>query len=212
LRPTRVITSHYFAQHAGRSSASLRMLDAAPRVVVDPHDGAWSRRALGTDAIRTCGPSNATPIDIILDATELGGYRRAPAETLRRRVLGLEQASSARERRRSFAARSPWVTGAASGIGRAAAELLMLQGAAVVGLDPARRFAEHRPGVRRWLGFQCRRDRSRRVTGRDRSRDQVLSVASTLPSSTRAASPASQRSRCDFGSATWELVCGRAGH
>ena len=62
--------------------------------------------------------------------------------------------SSERARRRHFTGEVALVTGAASGIGRACAELLLQQGAAVVGLDLNPDVASVTRGPA-WLGLQC---------------------------------------------------------
>jgi rhamnose utilization protein RhaD (predicted bifunctional aldolase and dehydrogenase)/NAD(P)-dependent dehydrogenase (short-subunit alcohol dehydrogenase family) len=154
---------HYFAQHAGRSSASLRMLDAAPRVVVDPQMGVVAAGRSATDASVAADIYRHT-IDIILDATELGGYRALPAEDIFDvEYWDLEQAKLGKGTPPQFAGEVALVTGAASGIGRACAELLMLQGAAVVGLDLSPEVADIGRGSA-WLGVQCDVTDPERVT------------------------------------------------
>ena len=71
----------YFAENAGRSAAPLQMLDAAPRVVVDAHMGVVSAGRSAADASVVADIYRHT-IEIILDATELGGYRALSAEDI----------------------------------------------------------------------------------------------------------------------------------
>jgi rhamnose utilization protein RhaD (predicted bifunctional aldolase and dehydrogenase)/NAD(P)-dependent dehydrogenase (short-subunit alcohol dehydrogenase family) len=145
---------HYFAEHAGRSAAPLRMLDAAPRVVIDAQMGVVSAGRSATDASAAADIYRHT-IEIILDATELGGYRALPAEDIFDvEYWDLEQAKLGKGTRPPFTGEVALVTGAASGIGRACAELLLQQGAAVVGLDLNPGVAGVASGPP-WLGVQC---------------------------------------------------------
>jgi rhamnose utilization protein RhaD (predicted bifunctional aldolase and dehydrogenase)/NAD(P)-dependent dehydrogenase (short-subunit alcohol dehydrogenase family) len=144
----------YFAEHAHRSAAPLQMLDAAPRVVVDPQMGVVSAGRSAADASVAADIYRHT-IDIILDATDLGGYRALPAaDIFDVEYWDLEQAKLGKGTRPPFTGEVALVTGAASGIGRACAELLLQQGAAVVSLDLNPGIADVAPGPA-WLGVQC---------------------------------------------------------
>ena len=144
----------YFAEHAGRSPAALKMLDAAPRVIVDPHMGVVSVGRSAVDASVAADIYRHT-IEIILDATELGGYRALPAaDIFDVEYWDLEQAKLGKGTPPSLTGEVALVTGAASGIGRACAELLLQHGAAAVGLDLNPDVASVSRGPA-WLGLQC---------------------------------------------------------
>ena len=145
----------YFAEQASRSERPLHALDPAPRVIIDPQLGVI---AAGRSAVDACIAADIYrhTIEIILDATDLGGYRALPAEDIFDvEYWDLEQAKLTRKGTRApFAGEVALVTGAAGGIGRACAELLLRQGAAVVGLDLNPAVAEVAPGPA-WYGAQC---------------------------------------------------------
>ncbi len=124
----------YFDRHvAGRS---LRMLDPAPRVILDPEMGmltagpdAWSESAAG-EVYRQI-------IDVAERAEGLGGYRALPASDIfDLEYWELEQLKFDRNPHQSeFTGEIAVVTGANSGIGRGCALALLNRGAAVIGLD-----------------------------------------------------------------------------
>ncbi len=144
----------YFAEHAGKSSAPLKMLDAAPRVVIDPQMGVASAGRSAADASVAADVYRHT-IEIILDATDLGGYRALSAEDIFDvEYWDLEQAKLGKGTQAPFTGEVALVTGAASGIGRACAELLLQQGAAVVGLDLNPGIGDVATGPA-WLGLPC---------------------------------------------------------
>jgi rhamnose utilization protein RhaD (predicted bifunctional aldolase and dehydrogenase)/NAD(P)-dependent dehydrogenase (short-subunit alcohol dehydrogenase family) len=122
----------YFAGHAKGQT----MLDPAPRVILDPEIGlATAGRAVKDAAI--AAEIYEHTMDIIERAERLGGYRALPASDLFDvEYWDLEQAKLAQAGKpAAFAGEVALVTGAASGIGRAAVESLLARGAAVVGLD-----------------------------------------------------------------------------
>jgi rhamnose utilization protein RhaD (predicted bifunctional aldolase and dehydrogenase)/NAD(P)-dependent dehydrogenase (short-subunit alcohol dehydrogenase family) len=144
----------YFAEHARGSAATLQILDAAPRVIVDPQMGVVSAGRSSADASVAADIYRHT-IEIILDATELGGYRALSAQDIFDvEYWDLEQAKLGKGTRPQFTGEVALVTGAASGIGRACAELLLQQGAAVVGLDRNPDIADTAAGPA-WLGVRC---------------------------------------------------------
>jgi rhamnose utilization protein RhaD (predicted bifunctional aldolase and dehydrogenase)/NAD(P)-dependent dehydrogenase (short-subunit alcohol dehydrogenase family) len=126
----------YFARHA--DGRALRMLDPAPRVVLDPEFGLGCVGRTVQDALVVRDIYRHT-IDIIEAATALGGFRALPERDLFEvEYWELEQAKLARGGApRPFAGEVALVTGAASGIGRACVESLLARGAAVVALDRA---------------------------------------------------------------------------
>jgi rhamnose utilization protein RhaD (predicted bifunctional aldolase and dehydrogenase)/NAD(P)-dependent dehydrogenase (short-subunit alcohol dehydrogenase family) len=148
------VYEHYFADNARRSAAPLKVLDAAPRIVIDPQMGVASAGRSASDATVAADVYRHT-IDIIIDATELGGYRALAAEdTFDVEYWDLEQAKLGKGTLPQFTGEVALVTGAASGIGRACAELLIQQGATVVGLDIDADVADMDRGPA-WLGVQC---------------------------------------------------------
>jgi rhamnose utilization protein RhaD (predicted bifunctional aldolase and dehydrogenase)/NAD(P)-dependent dehydrogenase (short-subunit alcohol dehydrogenase family) len=129
----------FFAEHSPASSgaaAKKTMLDPAPRVVLDPELGlATAGRSVKEAAI--AAEIYQHTMEIIARAELLGGYRALPASDLfDMEYWDLEQAKLAKAGKPpAFAGEVALVTGAASGIGRAAVEALLARGAAVVGLD-----------------------------------------------------------------------------
>ncbi|HEY6469746.1 MAG TPA: bifunctional aldolase/short-chain dehydrogenase [Candidatus Dormibacteraeota bacterium] len=144
----------YFADNAGRSCTPLQMLDSAPRVVLDPQVGVATAGRSAAEASVAADIYRHT-IDIILNATELGGYcALSAANIFDVEYWDLEQAKLGKGAPPPLTGEVALVTGAASGIGRACAELLLQHGAAVVGLDLNEAVAEVASGPA-WLGIQC---------------------------------------------------------
>ena len=126
----------YFEEHRHRATTDLQALDPAPRVVLDPQLGLCCVGRTPKDA-RIVEDLYRHTIKVITDAVGLGGYEPVSLPDLFDvEYWDLEQAKL---RRRgappSLAGEVALVTGAASGIGRACAEALLDEGAAVVGLD-----------------------------------------------------------------------------
>ncbi len=126
----------YFDQHGPRAAALKTMLDPAPRVILDPELGLATAGRSAKEAGIAAEIYQHT-MDVIERAERLGGYRALPARDLfDMEYWDLEQAKLAKAGKPPvFAGEVALVTGAASGIGRAAVEALLARGAAVVGLD-----------------------------------------------------------------------------
>lgn len=129
--------SAYFAKHAPRARTRPTMLDPAPRVILD-HD-------LGMIAVGFSAPEAEVVADIyhhtipVLERAEdhLGGYvALSPERLFEVEYWELEQAKIRRAGEPlALGGTVAFVTGAASGIGRACAEALLERGSAVAGLD-----------------------------------------------------------------------------
>jgi|CXWL01.1.fsa_nt_gi rhamnose utilization protein RhaD (predicted bifunctional aldolase and dehydrogenase)/NAD(P)-dependent dehydrogenase (short-subunit alcohol dehydrogenase family) len=125
-----------FARCAARGADPKRMLDPAPRVILDPELGLVTAGRSVKDAAIAAEIYRHT-MDIQERGVRLGGFRALPEQDLFDvEYWDLEQAKLARAGAPPvLAGEVALVTGAASGIGRAAVEALLARGAAVVGLD-----------------------------------------------------------------------------
>ncbi len=126
----------YFETHAPKAGEPKTMLDPAPRLVLDPEFGLAAAGKTARDAAIAAEIYDHT-IDVILRSEALGGFRALPAKDLFDvEYWDLEQAKLKKGGRPpAFAGEIALVTGAASGIGKAAVASFLARGAAVVGFD-----------------------------------------------------------------------------
>lgn len=127
----------YFERNSERSRTPLQMLDPAPRVVLDPELGMVTAGRTAAEADISADIYHHT-IPVLERAEDrLGGYvALSEGDLFDCEYWDLEQAKLRRQGDPPrFAGKIALVTGAASGIGRACAERLLAEGAAVVGVD-----------------------------------------------------------------------------
>ncbi len=145
----------YFARHAPNAREPKTMLDPAPRMVLDPRFGLASVGRTARDA-QIVEELYEHTIDVILRADALERYEALPAQDVFDvEYWDLEQAKLRKGGTPpALAGEVAWVTGAASGIGKAAVASLLARGAAVVGLDVNQSIAtlHTRPD---YIGIQC---------------------------------------------------------
>jgi len=132
----------YFDEHAPRAREPKTILDPAPRVVLDPAFGLAGAGRTAKDAAIVAEIYEHT-IDVILRGEALGGFQALPAKDIFDvEYWDLEQAKLKKSGKAlPFAGEIALVTGAASGIGKAAVAAFLARGAAVVGLDLDARIA-----------------------------------------------------------------------
>ena len=145
----------YFQTHEPMAQERKSMLDAAPRVVLDPELGMCTAGKNAQDAAVVADIYEHT-MDIILRATGLGGYRALPAKDIFDvEYWDLEQAKLKKGGKPlQFTGEVAMVTGAASGIGKACVEALLARGAAVVALDLNASVTRMKQGAN-FLGLEC---------------------------------------------------------
>jgi NAD(P)-dependent dehydrogenase (short-subunit alcohol dehydrogenase family) len=126
----------YFSREQARAPSARQRLDPAPRVVLDARFGLASLGRTAAEALAV-EEIYEHSIDVILRAEALERYEALPPSAVFDvEYWDLEQNKLKRAGERPvFAGEVAWVTGAASGIGRAAVGALLARGAAVVGLD-----------------------------------------------------------------------------
>ncbi|HEX6333360.1 MAG TPA: SDR family NAD(P)-dependent oxidoreductase, partial [Flavisolibacter sp.] len=126
----------YFEENEPAARDRKQILDPAPRVILDPVLGMCTAGKTAKDAAIVADIYDHT-IDIIQWAEALGGYRALPAKDIFDvEYWELEQAKLKKTGSLPlFTGEVALVTGAASGIGKACAEALLKNGAAVIGLD-----------------------------------------------------------------------------
>ena len=126
----------YFERQAPHAKDKKTMLDAAPRMVLDPQLGFAAAGRTARDAAIVEDLYDHT-IDVILRAEALGGWRAVSERDLFDiEYWDLEQAKLRKAGSPPvFTGEVALVTGAASGIGKACVESFLARGAAVIALD-----------------------------------------------------------------------------
>lgn len=125
----------YVDRNRHRARGAITEIDPAPRVVLDPELGLLVAGESAA-ALRVTTDVVFHTIDVVDAADRFGGYRSlSESDTFDIEYWALEQAKIAGRTRRALGGEVAVVTGAASGIGRAVAEALLAEGAAVVGID-----------------------------------------------------------------------------
>jgi len=126
----------YFEANARQAREPKTILDAAPRMALDPGLGlaAFGRTAKDTRIVEDLYEHT---VEVILRAEALGGWQALEAKHIFDiEYWDLEQAKLKKAGSApAFAGEVAVVTGAASGIGKACAEAFLRRGAALVGLD-----------------------------------------------------------------------------
>jgi rhamnose utilization protein RhaD (predicted bifunctional aldolase and dehydrogenase)/NAD(P)-dependent dehydrogenase (short-subunit alcohol dehydrogenase family) len=145
----------YFERHGAPAKEKKTMLDAAPRMVLDPALGFAAAGRTAKD-VAIVEELYEHTIDVILRAEALGGWRALEQRhTFDIEYWDLEQAKLKKGGNLPlFTGEVALVTGAASGIGKACVESYLKRGAAVVALDRNRAIETlwKRPDV---LGITC---------------------------------------------------------
>jgi len=145
----------YFDEYNAQATQPKTMLDPAPRVVIDPSFGL---AAIGRTASEAAIAEEIFEHSIMtmLRAQALGGFRALPAkDVFDVEYWDLQQAKhTKRGTAPVFTGEIALVTGAASGIGKAAVASFLARGAAVAGLDlnAAVESLHSRPD---FLGIRC---------------------------------------------------------
>lgn len=144
----------YFARNKGRSADELKMLDPTPRIILDPEQGLF---AVGK-SVKDAGIVRDIALhtfDIIDAGERIGRYTALEeGELFDVEYWELEQAKLRMGGKpASLTGQVAFVTGAASGIGRAIAAHLLELGASVVGIDISQGIVDTFDGSN-WLGLQ----------------------------------------------------------
>ncbi len=126
----------YFDRCTSQAGTPLTMLDPAPRVILDPEFGMATAGRTLRDAEIVADLYHHT-MEILSRATALESYKAlSEFELFKIEYWELEQAKLRNKPTLPlFAGEVVLITGAASGIGKACAEIFLQRGAAVIGLD-----------------------------------------------------------------------------
>jgi len=126
----------YFSRHAPHAKEPKVMLDPAPRAVLDPELGLCTLGRTAKDAWIVADLYQHT-MEVVERATRFDRFEALPERDIFEvEYWDLEQAKLRKGGKPpAFAGEVALVTGAASGIGKASVESLLVRGAAVVGLD-----------------------------------------------------------------------------
>jgi rhamnose utilization protein RhaD (predicted bifunctional aldolase and dehydrogenase)/NAD(P)-dependent dehydrogenase (short-subunit alcohol dehydrogenase family) len=145
----------YFDEHAPKAKEPKTLLDPAPRVILDRGFGLAAAGRTAKDAAIVAEIYDHT-MDVILRAEALGGFHALPSKDIFDvEYWDLEQAKLKKGGKPApFAGEIALVTGAASGIGKAAVAAFLERGAAVVGLDLDARI-ESLHSRTDFLGLRC---------------------------------------------------------
>jgi rhamnose utilization protein RhaD (predicted bifunctional aldolase and dehydrogenase)/NAD(P)-dependent dehydrogenase (short-subunit alcohol dehydrogenase family) len=128
--------AEYFKAHAATAKDPKKMLDAAPRVIVDPELGVCTVGKTAKEAQIVFDIYGHT-LEVIQRSQRLGGWKALPPKDIFDvEYWDLEQAKLGKGGNApAFSGEVVLVTGAASGIGRACVQSFLARGAAVAGLD-----------------------------------------------------------------------------
>ena len=126
----------YFKKNAVRFKSKLNILDSVPRVILDSEFGLCTVGSNVKEA-QIVNDIYSHTMRIIRHSSDLGGYKALPEEDIFDvEYWELEQAKLKKNNNASMlSGKIAVVTGAASGIGKATVDALIMNGATVVGLD-----------------------------------------------------------------------------
>jgi rhamnose utilization protein RhaD (predicted bifunctional aldolase and dehydrogenase)/NAD(P)-dependent dehydrogenase (short-subunit alcohol dehydrogenase family) len=194
----------YFEVHAREAREPKTILDPAPRVVLDASFGLAAAGRTAKDAAIVAEIYEHT-IEVILRAEALGGFQALPPKDIFDvEYWDLEQAKLKKGGKPAvFAGEVALITGAASGIGKAAVAAFLARGAAVVALDlnPEVESLHHRPDFVGLCGDISREDDVRSALER-----AVLEFGGIDMLMLNAGIFTASRKIADLGSEEWRMV------
>ena len=146
----------YFERSAALAKEPKTMLDAAPRMILDPALGFCAIGRTAKDA-RIVRELYAHTVDVIRRAEALQGYQALPEKDIFDvEYWDLEQAKLRKAGNPpAYTGEVVLVTGAASGIGKACVDAFLKRGAAVIGLDLNAEVVQAGGGRPDYLGIAC---------------------------------------------------------